>query len=497
MRCKKKILFVEIIFFCYVLLSAQTLQDFFTGYKKHDLELQQLQVAVKQAQNDLDRAKVENGAEVSVETGDTSLELSSDGTTLEGTPAATVSVPSINGTSITASIPMTVVSNSTSSATELDDAGFTVSTDIISSTSKTAALTIEQSERDLVLAQRDVDVRHIAVEEAFWNEVRDMYESAQTLASDKTTLYTKRSALDEVKAEGYAQYSSTYISAQLEVNSAERSVKEDERLLANSLSNFAVDCGFSKDTVKDLPSLPVSIASTKLIPIKTYDKHSYIDLEEALWTNMHNEKERQAETDFTLSADAGYGWSGIISDNSETSDSTHSILTGLSATYKGITASAGVSTPIEDPSKPTLDFSFAWDLSTGKTDVLDKKDDEYDRELEKLDIKTAEQSYEDELQTAETNYGDLVWTKKENSDNLAMYKKLYEDSTDWYKKGLIAASDFAQNKNSYEQAQYTSNLTDIDYVLYNLGIAQLFIDSENTDYTKTKEPADSSLKGEQ
>ena len=470
------------------MLNAQTLNDCFIGYKEHDLELQQLQVKVKQAENSFDRAKADNGTEVNLSTGSMSLELGSGGTEMDFAPQATVSLPSVNGTSVTASIPLTVTTDSSGSATEFDNAEITLSTDIISNTARLAALGIESAERDLTLSQRDFTLKHIAVEESFWNEVRSLYEAAQSLADGKTTLYTLQTDFDEVKVEGYAPYSSTYISARLEVDSAQREVEEDARLLANALGDFAVECGMERDGLTDLPELPASLDSTELADMKNYDRQMYIDLEESIWTNGYRERSRQSDRDFTLRADFGYGWDGSLTgtDDSE-NELTHSLSAGLSASYRGMSLSAGVSTPLEDPSAPSLLLSLAWDLTGRRTSALDDRDDEYDRQLEILDIKIAAQAYTDAVGDAETDYGDLVWTKQRNSENLAMYKKLYEDSLEWSEKGLIANADLAQNRNSYEQARYTASLTNIDYVLYNLKIAQYFINSENTDYTGTGE----------
>ncbi len=488
MKLNKMIPAAGFIFVWGTMLSAQTLNDCFIGYKEHNLELQQLQVKVKQAETSLDRANVANGTEVNVSTGNMSLELNSDGTEMEFSPQATVSLPLINGTSVTASIPVTVETDSSGSATAFDNGEVTLSTDIISNTAGLASLEIESAERELTLSQRDLTLKRIAVEESFWNEVRSLYEAAQSLADGKTTLYTLQTDFDEIKVEGYAPYSSTYISARLEVNSAEREVEEETRLLANALGNFAVGCGMERDGLTDLPELPPSLDSTELAHMEDYDRQMYIDLEESIWTNGYNERSRQSDRDFTLRADFGYGWDGYLSGTDDTEEAmTHSLSAGLSASYRGMSLSAGISTPLEDPSDPSLLLSLEWDLTERRTSALDERDDEYDRQLEILDIKIAEQAYTDAVGDAETDYGDLVWAKQRNSENLVLYKKLYEDSLEWSEKGLIANSDLAQNRNSYEQARYTASLTNIDYVLYNLKIAQYFINSENTDYTGTGE----------
>ena len=481
MNVKKNIPAAVILLLIGTMIYAQSLNDCFNGYKENDLELQQLQVKVLQAENSLERAKIENDAEINLSTGDMSVELNSEETTVEFSPEATVSLPAFNGTSVTASVPMVFEFGNADSDARFDNADVTISTDIISNTSSLAALEVEDAERNLILAMRDADVRRIAVEESFWNEVRGIYEAAQSLAAAKTILYTAQSDFNEVLVEGYAQFSSTYISAQLKVNSAERDVKEGERLLANALSNFSVECGMHSGALKEIPELPASLASMELADIKKFDKQMYIGIEEAVWTNSYNEKSRQADTDFNLNAYVGYGWDNY---NSTSDEITASLSTGLSAAYKGISVSAGVSTPLDYTSNPSFLLSVGWDLTGSRTSVLDDNDDEYERRLELLDIKTAEKSYIDDIQAAETEYGDLIWSRQENSDNLAMYKKLYEDSVVWSEQGLIADSDLAQNKNSYEQAKYTASLTDIDYVLYNLQIAQYFIASEVTDYTQ-------------
>jgi len=134
-----------------------------------------------------------------------------------------------------------------------------------------------------------------------------------------------------------------------------------------------------------------------------------------------------------------------------------------------------LSTTIENPTAPSLTFSFSYDFGTSKLNDIYDIEDEIDGKSEQLDIDAAIESWVENRQSYASTKATLEWTREQNAEQLDLYKKMYEDSKIWYEKGIIPKTDLLQAKNSYETNVDDSILTIIDCITYNLSIKKLFI----------------------
>ena len=457
-------------------LNKNSVDKYLEGYIANNLDLQELKLQVEDAKAELEMVTIENGIGVEATTGSSTITLDDSDIELDIDPSVTVSIPKSQNTEVTASVPMTITSDS-ETGTYFSGAGISISRDIISETSNEYTLNIEYYERLLYEAELAVETKLISLKSEFWEAVYDIYSADKSVKEYSEDLYDNQIDFEQIIAQGYSENSSTYRVAELEVQESLFTVEKAQRDLDTLLGAFAVDCGFNPWEIEELPTIPEDYYSLTLIDFEGLDKNNYIDLEDAIQENEYQSKVRAADSDFSLSAGAGYDYTGYTDSNSNSTDDDEGnrLFTELSAEYGGLTTSLGISTLLEEPTEPSLTFSFSYDFGTSKTDEIDDRQDEIDSQIELLEIKGAEESWiEDNLDYSSTK-ATLEWTREQNAKQLILYKQMYEDSIIWFDQGIIAETDLLQAKNSYETKIDTSILTIIDTIIYNFGIEKLFI----------------------
>jgi hypothetical protein len=447
--------------------QTNSIEVYLAGYLDHNLDLQQLLLDVEEAQAELYEVNIDNGVDVELSTGDSTLTFSDD-VEIYTAPSMTVTIPDANNTSITASVPVTVTLDD-STETDLEDAGISLSTEIISSTKNESSLTREKYQRAITEAMQAVETKKISLQLDFWESVGEIYTADQTMKTDADDLYDNQIDFDTIIAQGYPESSSKYRTAQLELKESEFTVEKDKRDLQDLLEDFAYSCGVEIGTIIDLPAIDEKYYNISLVSFDDYNQGNFIDLENVVWDYTYNEKLRNAQSDFTLSFDAGYGYYTEYD-----TDAANEVSTGLTATYKGLTTSLGISTTVEDPTEPSVTFSFSYDFGTTKLKSVYDMLDEIDEKGELLDISSAIESWIEYRQDALSEKSTLEWTREQNAEQLALYKEMYEDSIKWYEDGNIPETDLLQAKNSYETKIDDSIITIIDCITYNLEIEELF-----------------------
>lgn len=455
-------------------LGLHSIDLYLDGYISNNLDLQELKIEVEEARLDLDEVLIDNDLDITASTGGSSLTLDEGDVELEINPSLTFTVPKSQNSEVTVSVPMSIDSDT---GTYFDGAGLSVSRDIISGTSDEYLLTVEYYERALFEAQLAVDTELISLKYDFWDALYDIYDADKTMKEDSDDLYDNQIDFDTIKAQGYSENSSTYRIAELTVKEETFTVEKDKRDLETLLGAFSVDCGFHPGEIKDLPKISDDYYKLELVKFEDYERGSYIDLEDAVQDFEYQSKIRSADSDFTLSAEAAYGYTGYTdsTENSTDDDEGNLISTELTATYGGFSTSLGISTLFEDPTEPSLTFSFSYDFGAKESDNIDARQDDIDRQIELLSIDSAKESWIDDKLDFDSTKATIEWTREQNAKQLNLYKEMYEDSIGWFNQGLIAETDLLQAKNSYDTKIDTSILTIIDSIKYNFGIEELFI----------------------
>lgn len=452
-------------------LSAQSTYDsLLTGYFDNDMRMKELNISVQQAEISYQKTCINNEMTYQLSTGSMSLDFGKDSFGVSIRPEASLTIPEKDNLSLTASAPVSVKTSNGTTTTSLNDASITVQKDIISTADETTAINMEKAERTLQEAYRSMNSRKIALEKEFLSSLKSLFSSRQSVLKAQTTLIEKQDAINTLKIQGYLETSSKYRSAVLAEKSAARKLEEAERSFDASLANFAEKCGVDAESI-DLTT--IVIPDEELLVITDFDAASYSDLESAQWKHYINGRSRANKSDLTLSANAGVGLSASTDDRVDT---TASVKGGVSATYKGLTASANLSVPIGSDQKSTsLSLSLSWKPSTQRTKALDEQSDALTALQEELSIEQAQSSFEDQVESYETKRDNLLWQLEEETDEVEMYKALADDMKKWYDQGYIAESEYKNALTQYEDALAALQSTKIDFLTYNRDVQALFI----------------------
>ncbi|GMO20381.1 MAG: hypothetical protein Pg6A_07190 [Termitinemataceae bacterium] len=104
------------------------------GYLKNDLELAKRAVKLRQAEISGERTGIENGIDLTINTGQVYITFEENQSVVSASPEAIVKLPAINGMNISVSTPLTI--DSKRSEPVFDDTRFSVSADIIGTEAK-------------------------------------------------------------------------------------------------------------------------------------------------------------------------------------------------------------------------------------------------------------------------------------------------------------------------------------------------------------------------
>ena len=157
--CKK---FLVPLLFLYPALSfSETAQNSLTtllfGYIKNDLTLQKYTLTAESKLLEYDSTKIENGISLTLSTGTVKIQTSSDGTKYTFTPSASLEIPELHDTTVSASLPMTKKSGyalESENGTFLDDGSVKISTGIITSAPLKRKISLLEAERSYIEAER-------------------------------------------------------------------------------------------------------------------------------------------------------------------------------------------------------------------------------------------------------------------------------------------------------------------------------------------------------
>lgn len=450
--------------------AAATYESLLSGYYDNDMRMKELNISIQQAEISYQKTLINNELTYQLSTGSLSLEAGKNTFGISISPEASVTIPEKDNLSVKASAPVSVKTNSGTTTTSLNNAGVTVSKDIISTTAETTAINMEKAERSLGESYRKLYSRQIALEKEFLSSLKSLFSSRSSLLKAQSTLLDKQDALNNLKMQGYLETSSKYRSAVLAEKSAARKLEEAERSFGASLSSFAEKCGVSAD---DIDLTTIIIPDEELLSITDFDASLYTELESALWSQYINGRTRANKSDWTLSANGSVSVSASTADRVDT---TASVKGGVSATYRGLTASANLSVPIgSDQKTSSLTMSLTWKPSTQRTKDLDEQSAALTALQEELSIEQARSSYEDTVENYETKRDNLLWQLEEQTDEVEMYKALADDMKGWYDQGYISESEYKNSVTQYEDALAALNTTKIDFLTYNRDVEALFI----------------------
>lgn len=451
-------------------VNSPGLEKLLSGYLENDLDLQKYILTAKSKALSLDSTKIDNGFDIQLESGTVKITSSADKTKITLSPGGKISLPAARGLEISADFPLTIEDGEKT----LEDGTISSSIEIVGNTAAKRKVELLKAERELLEARRNAQDRAVEAEKDFYTELKNLYGYAVTVLEKRADLYDDTKELEKLISQGYAKTSSSYRRADLAVQSDRRDIEENVRKLERETAVFAKKCGldysaYKKEKMEEserrrpIPAvefLPNSIPSVEALDVKSFDSDSYTKSESAAWDSYIGDLERKSDSSTALKAKGGYTFNNSFSD-SDTVDS------GLSLEWRGLTASAGVSFPVDSDFKPFYTLSLAIDPNEFRKASIDKKQDKLNEELERVAVKSAALSYETDTLDKQTSLSDIQWAAKSYAEEYEMYKDLESDLASWYEQGIVTESDWLDARNNRDKARLNMLIEAIKLIIYN------------------------------
>ena len=469
---KRTLIFILALCSLYLGIHAETpvLPDttqLLLSYIENDTELKNLVIAAKKAELSYDSTKIDKGFDITLASGNVTIMLAEDGTTVSAKPSAKAKLP--QASNLSAGIQTSI--NSAKEDKVVSDTSLSLGVDLISTANLSSKVSLMKAERSVVEAERKLDKRVLSAEKEFYTELKKLLSSINSIMSAKEELYSDTIDFEAVKVQGYSKASSTYRKAELKVITSQHDIESSLHSLIHDCLVFYKKCGFDIqiDDNTDLMSLvPSDLEVSEPLNILDFTKEEYTTIENAKWTWKINSMERSTNKNYSLSASAGYTF-----DNSTTGSD--SVDAGLSGTVGGLSLGAGVSLPVGGESKyPALTLSMSLTPNTFRKNTITKKQNELTEEQELLAIEAAELEYETKVVETQQKLDSLLWEKKTIEQNLSMYEELEKDMALMYQQGFTSESDYLSAKTNLNSYILKKVMNQIDLIIYNDDVVMNF-----------------------
>lgn len=472
--------------FIFPVFSQQTVEKLLEGYFKNSLEIHNLSAEMDEEIIQAEKTLLQTGLSIKVSTGTVQI-TAGDETEISLSPNASLQIPQADNLSFSAKSNIEIEDGDA----DFKNTNFSVSADIISSGMEKRRITLDESNRAVLVAQRNLQNGFVSVESEFYKSIKSLYQTIVNISNAKKDLYEDQLSFNQIKAQGYSTSSTKYRLAEMEVISDQHKVEVYEHELEREAKIFASKCGIEWNFKNVKEFLPKEIPQVQPIKISSFNKEDYLETENANWKSEINERKRQADKDLTLSVNAGY----TINNEVHNDEYKNTIDAGTALTWNGtgLTANAGISVPTNsDPLIYT--FGLSVDPNEFKLRKLSKKIDDIERSKEKIEINSSKSNYVTSVIRQNTTLHDLEWAKKKDLENLDLYTKLEEDTKTYFDRGLITESEYNSAKVNKENYQVQCLIDDIEMIIYNNDTKLLF--TRDSELYKDKENVNGDEKNE-
>lgn len=477
------------------------------GYLKNDLNLQKYTLAAQSKALDYDASKISNGISLTLSSGTVRIQSSSEGTRLTFTPSATLSVPQLHDTALTATFPMTGRNgfSDDENGTFLDNGSVKVTTGIITSAPLKRKISLLEAERAYIEAERAVQTQALAVENEFYSNLKTLYNYVAGVLTAKNDLYDDELDLRVLEVQGYSKTSASYRKKYLECQSDRRTVNENLRRLERETAVFAVKCGveftrlfdpatFNPEKADEISGqafsavmefLPMEIPAVEMEDVLSYESGHYTKTESAEWSKFIGDLKR--ESDYTMELDAYLGYTF-----NESTSKYDTVDGGITFDWHGITASAGVSVPTAQnlfplessaggkaSKSPVYTFSLTLTPNIWRLASINKKQDGLNARIDEIAVKSAADDYDTDIIDKLTKRGDLRWSQKSYAEEYDMYSQLEYDMDKWLAQGIVTRSDYLDAANNRDKAQINMLINAVEQIIYNNEVKLLFVKDKN------------------
>lgn len=444
--------------------------DLLMSFLENSNELKKNTIEVQKAQLSLDSAKISNGFDIVLSTGNCTLKLDDNGNSLSVKPSVRASIPQTSNLSFSASSNISTKKNET----KFDDVKLNASVDLIGTTGLSRKIVLLKAQRNLIEAKRKLQNQAIDSEKTFYTQIKTLLTSTSSIINSQKTLYTSKIDLEKIKAQGYSSGSSTYLLAQMKVLSTEHEIENLKRALLHDYIVFYKECGYDidlDDTMDFYELIPKDIVEIEPIDIHSFDSDLYTEIESALWTNKINSLQRKTKSNFSLGLNGGMTFNNTNT-NSTTVDA------GVSSKIGGIDANAGVNIPLDKKNNPALTFSVAISPNEWRLNSIVKKTENLDEQQELIAIENARKNFASKVVDYEKKLEDLQWTKKSDQETYGLYADLETNLAKWYNDGYVTESEYYSAKVNVQSYNVKKIINTIDFIIYNDNVVTMFVSKE-------------------
>lgn len=456
------------------------------GYLENDSEVQDSALKLQKNKLNVQKTKIDQGFDVTLSSGQMTFTFTEDDSSFKITPKIDAKIPQVQN--LSASISTNISSSSKDDKTSVTDTTFSVGIDLISENAANQKITSIKNDRQILEAERSLSQRLLATEKQFYNELKSLLSSAQSITTSKNDLYSDTIKFEQTKTKGYAETSTTYRTNQMKVLSDEHDVGTKTRKFMHSLKVFYSKCGIELDIPEEdnldyFAYIPVDFPEFLLLDIEDFDKSTYKEIETALYNNKIAQLEQDAKKNLTLTAGASYTLAGESSASTTTmmgnsnKKAPDKVGLNLSSTYSGLSISGGLSFPVEENAKPTVTASITLKPNTFIKKNIENQITDLDNESRTLTLKKAESNYEVSVADYSQTKKDLLWSESVIAENLSMYQSVEQDMKAYYESGLISESEYLTSKNNRQRYEIEKISNIIDKIIYNNSVTSLFYEN--------------------
>lgn len=439
--------------------SEYSYEQLLQGFTSTNRELERMKIKLDSAVLNNEKSDIKNGANLNVSSGNSKIYFDkSKGTYVSVNPSVNMSIPQANGLTINSSVPSKINADGFS----VEGTSVQVSADLLNNERINTKISLIESQRNLLIAQRNLTKQQRTVQLDFLKEISVLYENALKVMSYRETYMEKATAFEKVKIDGYAKTSSKYKIAQIEKEASYKDCQKSYRELKSSLNLFSAKCGF------EINYLPSEIPQIELLNFSDFPEENFNRIEQAVYNKELGTLKREVNSQWNLQANVGYQY------NKKEDENNYTISTGLDTSYKGLTFGFDVAFPLTSSSVPSLGFNIGFNPAAWKNSDINLKAMDLDIKLEDLDLLDARDAYKEACKTYETKAEDLLWESNLLQEQINYYKEVRDDTLRAYKNGIVSESDYIKADNQYLKVKINMLKNTINKYQYNLEVLDCF-----------------------
>ena len=472
---KRKILFVLLGIFAIDILFAVELiptSQLLASYLEQDSDIKNLALELQKAKLNQQLTEIDKGFNIKLSSDDMTFVLGDNGS-FTVKPGVSVTIPQLNNLGVNLNSQMSVAGGKTN----FDSASTSVSVDLISSNKANRDISLLEAERKVVEAERNLTSKAVEKEKTFYKNLSTILSTISNIVTKKNSLIDDYNSFEMIKLQGYAKTSPSYIKAEMNLLSSEHEVDAAIHSLISDYKLFYLNCGYDINIPENTDFtelIPEDIPQVAAVDITSYKAENYTQIESAVWTQTINQMSRDASKKFTLSANGGYSYK-----NTNGNNGTNSINAGLSASYEGLSLSAGVNVPVSSGGKnasPSVTVGVAYVPTTAKKNAISDQLTQISIEQEQMKINSAYLSYESAVREKQLKLEDIKWDAETNQKNYEMYSAVEKEMLSYYKNGLISEKDYSAATINTLQSKVKGIMNRIDLIVYNDEVKAMFVE---------------------